>query len=182
MIRPPPRSALFPYTTLFRSNCTAASAPVTITEPAVLTVSASAGTILCSPGSTTITALDADGTRGYPNYTKIVLFHTCSTFTGATPGVYTVTVKDDNNCTAASALVTIADMAVLTVSAVEARILCSSGSTTITALGAGGTGGYQYSTNGVLFQTSATFTGATPGRSEESRVGEESRSRGSPHH
>src|SRR5258706_10721719 len=164
MIRPPPRSALFPYTTLFRSNCTAASAPVTITEPAVLTVSASAGTILCSPGSTTITAHGARLTAGYQHSTNAVLFLTSATFTGATPGVYTVTVKDDNNCTAASAPVTITEPAVLTVSASAGTILCSPGSTTITALGAGGTGGYQYSST------------------EERRVGKEGRSRWAPYH
>src|SRR5258706_10585505 len=102
MIRPPPRSALFPYTTLFRSNCTAASAPVTITEPAVLTVSASAGTILCSPGSTTITALGAGGTGGYQYSTNGVLFQTSATFTGAGPAHYSATVTDQNNMTASA--------------------------------------------------------------------------------
>ena len=38
MIRRPPRSTLFPYTTLFRSSgCSTVAAPTTVTSPAPLT-------------------------------------------------------------------------------------------------------------------------------------------------
>src|SRR5258706_5421474 len=76
MIRRPPRSALFPCTTLFRSTagtysyvvtdasgCTAVTSAVTVTQPSAITAAASQdASILCHGGPTTSTGSANDGT------------------------------------------------------------------------------------------------------------------------
>src|SRR4029078_11204289 len=75
------------------NGCTA-SAPVTINQPLALSASASAGTILCNGGSTTVTVSASGGTSPYSG---------TGTFT-RTAGSYTLIVTDANGCTASASV------------------------------------------------------------------------------
>ena len=143
------------------SGCTATQA-LTINEPTLLVAGASAGTILCNGGTTTITASGSGGTPGYTYSTNGTVFQPGTTFSGAGAGSYTITVKDASGCTASQAL-TISEPTLLVAGASAGTILCNGGTTTITASGSGGTPGYTYSTNGTVFQPSALFSGAGAG-------------------
>src|SRR4029079_16216413 len=90
-------------------------------------------------------------------------FQASDTFAGAGAGIYSIVVKDINNCTAPESL-TITQPSALLADASAGPILCNGGTATITVTGAGGTSPYQYSTNnGATFQASDTFAGAGAG-------------------
>src|SRR5712664_1941100 len=55
------------------------------------------------------------------------------------------------------------EAAVVVVEESEGTISCNGGTTTLTASGSGGTPAYTYSTNGMVFQLSALFSGAGAG-------------------
>ncbi|RKR04851.1 putative secreted protein (Por secretion system target) [Flavobacterium sp. 90] len=145
------------------NNCTATQS-FTITEPTILTASATSKTdVTCNGlnnGSATVTA--AGGTGTY-TYAWAPSGGTAATATGLSPGTYTVTVTDANNCVATQSF-TIAQPAVLTASAVgQTDVTCnglSNGSATVTATGGTGTYTYSWSPSG---GTAATATGLAAG-------------------
>src|SRR4029453_3831050 len=143
------------------NGCTATH-PLTITEPTLLVADASAGTISCNGGTTTITANGTGGTPAYTYSTNGSVFQASAIFIGAGAGTYTITVKDANGCTATHPL-TITEPTLLVADASAGTISCNGGTTTITANGTGGTPAYTYSTNGSVFQASASFSGAGAG-------------------
>jgi hypothetical protein len=118
------------YTVTDANGCTTTAA-ATITEPSLLVASASAGTIACHGGTTTVTVSASGGTARYTG---------TGTFTvGAGPYSYTVT--DANGCTA-TASGTISQPDPLVASASVGTIACNGGSTTVTVSASGGTGPY----------------------------------------
>jgi large repetitive protein len=122
-------------------------------------VTASAPPTPCAVGnvSTTLTAVASGGFGGYQYSLDGVTYQAGNTFT-VTPGTYTVTVKDGNNCTKTSNSVTIALPPALTITTpVASAIVCNGGTTSISATAGGGTGAYRYSLNGGTLQSSNLF-------------------------
>ena len=144
--------------------------PQVITTPAQLVASASANNATCLTGAT-ITASAVGGTPAYqyqlvqsPSNTVVVGYQTNNIFTNVAPGTYIVNVRDFNNCSSASAVVTIAtpqapDMVL------AASDLCYDGNgASITVTTTGGNPGYEYNINaGSTWQTSNVFPNLTPG-------------------
>jgi|GEM_PF-3507319 len=139
------------------NGCSSTSTDVTVSQPAVLTASASAGTILCKGGSTTITVTGSGGTAPY----------TYSNETGTysvTAGKYSYMVTDANGCTATTSETTVSEPTAVTASVEVPSIACNAGTTTITISGSGGTSPYRYSINaGEYKQSSNVFTGISAG-------------------
>src|SRR5262249_37472013 len=80
------------------SNCTGNTNPVTVTAPSAITATASAGTISCHGGTTTLTVTASGGTPPYQYSLNGGALQAGNSFTvGA--GTYTVTVQDANSCT-----------------------------------------------------------------------------------
>ena len=104
------------YTVTDANGCTA-PASVTVNEPTTLTASATAGSILCNGGSTTVTVSAAGGTAPYSGTGNFTV----------TAGTYNYTVTDANGCTA-PASVTVNEPTTLTASATAGSILCDGGS------------------------------------------------------
>jgi hypothetical protein len=109
------------------NNCST-TANVTITEPAVLTATANAGTIACNGGSTSITVSANGGTTPFTG---------TGTFT-VSAGPYSYTVTDANGCTSIASG-TITEPTTLVASASAGTITCNGGTTTITISANGGT-------------------------------------------
>jgi hypothetical protein len=143
-------------------GCTTSST-VTITQPAALSASSVAGSILCNGGTTTVTV---SATGGTPSYSG------AGTFT-VPAGTSSYTITDANGCISSTSI-TITEPTVLTASSSSTSIACNGGTATVTVVGAGGTalytgagsftvnaGTYSYTVtdaNGCTATTSITLT------------------------
>ncbi|MDX1905742.1 MAG: gliding motility-associated C-terminal domain-containing protein [Bacteroidia bacterium] len=140
---------------------------VTLTDPPVLNLAVSSLiNASCAGGATgSITVSASGGTPGYQYSINGVTFVSNNTFTGLLPGTYTISVRDANGCITSTPPQTITDPS----SPVNAVILntlntdCNNPLGAIEAGASGGTPGYVYSLDGVIFQPSNIFTGLFPG-------------------
>lgn len=144
------------YTALLALNCGAC--PSTLTATATLN-----GQILCSNGTTSLTATATGGTAPYTYSLNGAAYVSTNVFSELTAGVYIVTVKDANGTTATAASVTVAAApAAITVSAAAGA--CVGGLGTVTAIATGGTAPLRFSIDGgVTYQNSGIFTGIASG-------------------
>lgn len=107
-----------------------ATASFTITQPPVLGLTASVGTILCYGGTATVTLA---GTGGTPPYTGVGT-------SSLTAGTYTRTVTDSKGCTHDTTF-TLTQPDSLDVDAtVNGQVPCDGSGTTVTVAASGGTG------------------------------------------
>ena len=132
------------------NGCTE-TATITITEPAVLSVSINAGAINCNGGTITATAI-VEG--GVSPYTYAWNSNEIAQTIDATAGECSVIVTDNNGCTATAAT-TITEPVALSVSINAGTINCNGGITTAEANVIGGSEPYTYTWNNAA--TSATI-------------------------
>ncbi len=126
------------------------------------TVTATSTNASCGISNGTITATGTGGTTPYQYSIDGINFQTSNNFTGLAAGAYTVTIKDANNCINSTS-VTITNVNGATVTATATNASCGSSNGTITATGTGGATPYQYSIDGINFQSSNIFTGLAAG-------------------
>jgi hypothetical protein len=136
------------YTITIRdANSCIITKTITITQPVVFTASASAGTIACNGGTTTVVVSASGGTPPYSG---------TGTFTQSA-GSYNYVVTDAGGATA-SASVTISQPSALSVSSTQVNVLCNGASTgSINITPSGGTSPYTYLWN--TGQTTQNRTG-----------------------
>ncbi len=146
-----------------QNNCIA-SAIINVTQPALLTATAVQDSVNCNGASDgEINVFANGGLAPYEYSINGVTFQTSNSFTGLAAGPYTLTVEDVNNCTATTTITVLAPAA-LTLALVQDSVECfgaSDGSITVTA--GGGSSGYEYSIDGVAFQTSNVFPNLAAG-------------------
>jgi hypothetical protein len=131
----------YTFTVKDANNCTI-TVPVTITQPTAITASASAGTIACNGGTTTLTATAGGGISPYTYSLNGTTFQAGNTFT-VSAGTYTVTIKDANGCTAGATAVTVTQPAPITATTAVTNVLCNGASTgSVIITPSGGTGPY----------------------------------------
>ncbi len=111
-------------------------------------------------GSVTITV--AGGVAPYTYSTDGVTFQPSNSFTGLAAGLYTLTVKDANNCSN-TLPINIINSNGPTVAFTKTDAICGSSTGSITAIGAGGVAPLTYSINGSTFQTANLFPGVAAG-------------------
>ena len=140
------QAGTYTFTVTDANGCAASTAPITISEPSALQVSASAPPIACNGGTTTVTVNASGGTPPYSGTGNFTM--------GA--GSYTFTVTDANGCSATSAVTTLTQPAQLTVSVSAPPILCFGGSSQVTVTAAGGTA--PYSGTGSFQRGPGTYT------------------------
>jgi gliding motility-associated-like protein len=134
----------YSYTITDANGCTG-SIGIIVTEPTLLTASATSGNIACNGGTTTVTVTGAGGTSPYTG---------TGTFT-VTAGTYNYTVTDANGCTATTSI-TVGEPTMLTASSTAGATACFGGSATVTVSGSGGT--MPYSGVGTFTVTAGTYT------------------------
>ena len=142
--------------------------PVTISQPATaLSGSITSQTnVSCFGGNNgEVTVEGADATPPYEYSINGVDFQVSGTFSGLTAGNYTITIRDANLCTFDVPVNITEPAASLTGSITnQVNVSCFGGNDgEVTVEGANGTSPYEYSINGVDFQTSGTFTGLSEG-------------------
>lgn len=151
------------YTVTVRdANGCKSTAVVTITNTNGPVLTLSSTNADCGSNNGSITATATGGTAPYTYSINGVTYQSSNFFTGITGGVYTITVKDANNCINA-VQVTITSSPAPQISAIPAAATCGSNNGTITAFGSSGTAPLQYSINGNAYQVSNQFSGLTPG-------------------
>jgi uncharacterized repeat protein (TIGR01451 family) len=162
-------SQTFTYTITDANSCTA-TASVNITQPSSLTPSASATSIACNGGHSTVTVTASGGTAPYTS-TGGKSFGTGGSATydvtvSGSSQTFTYTVTDANSCSA-TASVNITQPTALTPSASATSIACNGGHSTVTVTASGGTAPYT-STDGKSFGTggSATYDVTVSGTSQ----------------
>ena len=117
----------------------------TITEPNQLNVSATATDVTCSGANDGTVSVLAEGGTGAYTYDIGSGPQASNTFTGITPGAYTVTVTDANGCTE-TATFSVTEPNILVQSAVVTPVNCNGGNDgAIDATVGGGTLPYTYS-------------------------------------
>ncbi|MBS1742060.1 MAG: T9SS type A sorting domain-containing protein [Bacteroidetes bacterium] len=139
-------------------NAVSATVPV----PASPSVTATVISEACGSANGSITLTGSGGTAPYQYSINGFTFQASATFTNLSAGTYQVTIKDVNGCY--GTLTTVVGTATRpSVTAFSLAAACNTASGTLIANGTGGTIPYQYSIDGVLFQSSGTFAGLAPG-------------------
>jgi hypothetical protein len=127
----------YTFTATDANGCTA-STSITITEPTVVTISATSGAILCNGGTTNVTLTTGGGTGAIT---------TSPSTTGLGAGTYTFTATDANGCTASTGI-TITEPSALSINLVKTDPSCNPANGvangTIDATVTGGTGSITY--------------------------------------
>jgi SprB repeat len=128
--------------TITTANGCTGTATATVTAAACnIAVTATAGTIVCNGGTTTLTATATGATGAFQYSLNGGAFQTANTFT-VNAGTYTVTAREvaNTSCSANAAAVTISQPAAIVVTATPTAILCNGGNSTVTVTASGGTG------------------------------------------
>lgn len=141
------------------NGCVASQVVTIISNCPVPTLTVSNETCSSHNGSISISVIG--GIAPYQYSLDGVNFQTSNVFTGLQAGAYTVTVKDSwNIVNAASA--TISNICP-SVSATVTNGICGTANASITVIGSNGNSPYQYSIDGINFQSSGIFSGLTTG-------------------
>jgi hypothetical protein len=145
-------AGIYTVTVTDANNCTSTKS-VTITQPAALVSTTAVTNALCvgGLGSASITASGGTGTYNYSWSSS----STSSVSAGLSPGVYTATVTDANNCTSTKSI-TISQPTAITTTVSVTGAPCNGSSGSASVIASGGTGAYTYS-----WSTSATGSVAT---------------------
>ena len=109
------------------NNCSVIGGPITITEPNAVAASMGIPTMVsCSGGNDGSVTVTASGGTVAGNYTYLWSdFQTNATASNLSAGSYSVTVTDDNNCSATAGPVTITELNPITQSNVKTHVLCN---------------------------------------------------------
>jgi SprB repeat/HYR domain/Dockerin type I domain len=149
------------------NSCTAVLMQ-TITEPtnALSITSIAPMNVKCKGDATGELVVTATGGTGTIEYSKNgTTYQASNTFTGLIAGIYTITVRDANSCTAVLNQTITEPMNPLSItSIVPTNVKCrgdATGQLVVTATG--GTGTIEYSKDGTTYQPSNTFTGLIAG-------------------
>jgi large repetitive protein len=98
-------------------------------------------------------------------------FDPTHTFTGLSAGTYTIIIADDEDFNAANdpgnclvyLTVVVPSIGGPTIATSQTAVNCNSNNGTITVVGGGSAGPYEYNINGGAYQTTGVFTGLAPG-------------------
>ena len=140
------------------SGCTASITNNIVVNSQPITPSASLvfTPITCFGGNSLITASGAGGVLPFEYRVNGGVFQSANVFTvGA--GSYKISVKDANGCLSNSIDILITQPTEITNTASASPIACNAGNATLTVLGKGGQGAYEYSLNNGAYQSNNTF-------------------------
>jgi uncharacterized protein (DUF2141 family) len=144
------------------ANGCQATLNVTITEPPLLVVNLTAVDPICGNANGTITVNAVGGTGALQYSLNGGAYQAAATFGSLSPGNYTVTVRDANNCTMNAAIV-LTTAPQLVIAGVPAASTCGNPNGSITVNANGGTTNYDYSINGGALQSTTAFNNLSAG-------------------
>ncbi len=115
----------------------------------------------CQSGNGVLTVAVSNGTSPYSYSIDGINYQSSNTFSGLLAGNYTITVKDANGALTSQSSTVNDNCPVVTLT--QNAALCGQLNGSITATGTKGTGPYQYSIDGIIFQASNIFSGLASG-------------------
>jgi hypothetical protein len=143
-------------------GCSSFLTQVTISAPSMLTAVAAVNQTTCQDPTGTITVIASKGVVPYRYSLDGVNYVSSNTFSGLAPGIYTISVKDNQN-TITSIIASISPFNPLVAAAVLIKDMDCLSNASINVITSGGSGVYQYSMNNGPFQASNLFTNLTSG-------------------
>ena len=147
------------YTVQYREvNGCQGTLSITVNEPATLTASSAMVPVVCNGLSNGIITITSGGGFGSHEYSIDAGANWQSSNVFNVPaGTYTIIIRDANNCTTTQTI-TVTQPAALTAFSANGPASCDGGNDgLITVTAAGGNSGYQYSLDGINFQSSNVF-------------------------
>jgi hypothetical protein len=153
-------SGNYTLTALNSVGCTSAITNFNIIQqPTTPNGTLTTGVIACSGGTTTLTVTATGGVAPYEYSLNAGATYQPSNIFTVPVGVYSVTIRGANGCSALTNSINVTAPALITATATQgAGILCNGGTTTLTVVASGGTPPLQYSLNGGAYQTNNIFT------------------------
>jgi hypothetical protein len=139
------------------NDCTVQTASLNVANPTFVAASASAGTILCTNGTTILTVLASGGTGAYSYRLNNSGTYQIDNQFVVRAGTHIVTVKDVHDCTITTTPITVLEPTPLSATASAGAILCYNGNTNLTIAASGGTGAYAYRLNNEAYQMGNIF-------------------------
>ena len=132
---------------------------LTILQPDSLSLSFTSTNITCFGGfNGTITASGGGGT-GVVNYSIGGPFQLSGSFTGLTPGLYLLTIRDDNNCTKSMSFTLTQPLRIIPTIISLRNELCNGDRNAAVHIGqTNGNAPFQYSLDKIIYQASDSFT------------------------
>ncbi|NNV58023.1 beta strand repeat-containing protein, partial [Limnovirga soli] len=137
------------------------STTVNILNASGLSVTASSISTTCTGDNGTVTAISKGGVAPIQFSINGANFQSNNVFTGLLSGNYTVTAKDANGCTVETKI-TVGAISSANISVTKTNANCNNNNGTINATATGGVVPYQFSIDGVNFQSSGSFINVTP--------------------
>jgi hypothetical protein len=152
------------YTVTVRDATLAtATTVITLNQPTAITATPTAGTILCNPGTTSITVAASGGTGAFNYRLNTGTFQASNTFNSVAAGTYTITARDANLCTKTSTIVVSQPAALSFTAPALTQPSCngSTGAATVSAIGGTGIKTYTINPLGPQSNTTGIFSGLT---------------------
>ncbi len=134
---------------------------VTIFQYCAINITATVTDASCGNSDGQLAILAASGAAPYTYSLDGINFQNNNIFTGLAPGNYTITVKDVNGISVSSTAIIATTCP--TVTAITTDEICGQKNGTIISTALSGTAPYQFSIDGINFQSSNTFTGLAAG-------------------
>ena len=138
------------------------TAAVDVQNASGLSLNASSISTSCAGNNGSITATATGGKAPLQYSINGTLFQASNIFNSLTAGIYTVTVKDANGCSASQSITVLTSSSVV-INVTSTNANCNSGNGIITVTASGGTAPYEFSINGTIFQNSGLFINVAPG-------------------
>lgn len=137
---------------------------VVISVPSIPRPTVTAFTIsaTCNNNDGMVIANGSAGTAPYRYSLDGVVFQNTNSFAGLAAGTYTVTIKDARDCINTTT-VALSNTGAPTFTTVITAANCGNATGIITVTAIGGTGPYEYSKDGVIYQVSNIFSALLPG-------------------
>lgn len=146
-----------------------ANETITVSEPELLVSGAHLFTDVSCFGTNDGAITIGEVSGGIGNYTYMITgkpYQTTKSFSGLTPGTYTITIKDGNNCVLEEDVVIKEPSELsMTEDLIITPVSCYGGNDGSVTAGtvSGGNGGYLYSIDNVTFTSGKTFSGLSSG-------------------
>ncbi len=149
------------------SGCVSNSSQNFVQPSQIVATATQTGFLACEGDTTGTISVTATGGQGTGNYAFVLnnldtgnssASQTSATFSNLAAGTYTITVSDNLNCNVTTNTVTITEPTEVIASLTQSSTLSCNSLATIEVSANGGVSPYQYSTDGITFSPSNTFT------------------------